>query len=201
MKDESATAKLLSLHPSAFILSLHPSAFILHPSISEPLACLRRLGALRVAAHQLAPRRAVVVKLSLRGVEDELHAAAVIAVESAEVEEVACDGSAAGLHLARVEAAAGLARELRGGLFRRVAKDEQHRGSQRRARERVEEDSRAREAVELFGCANESQQARVVARARGPDDRVRLNPADSAARHGDAVERQACPHARGPRSE
>src|ERR1043165_9530017 len=144
---EQARSRNASLHVSPSLslsVCFHPSSFILslHPSIGEPLARLRGLGAPRVAAQQLAPRRAVVVKLSLRGVEDELHAAAVVAVEGAEVEEVACDGSAAGLHLARVEAAAGLARELRGGLFRRVAKDEQHRGSQRRARERVEEDSR-----------------------------------------------------------
>src|ERR1043165_3549402 len=121
---EQARSRNASLHVSPSLslpVCFHPSSFILslHPSIGEPLARLRGLGAPRVAAQQLAPRRAVVVKLSLRGVEDKFRAAADLGVESAEVGEVAVGGSLAGPSAQRVEAGAGLARELRGGLFRR----------------------------------------------------------------------------------
>jgi hypothetical protein len=57
-----------------------------------------------------------------------------------------------------------------------------------RAREKFEEEGRALDAVETFRAAREPQQTRVVARARGECERVRLHPTARPPRHDDAVE-------------
>ena len=112
----------------------------------EAFAGLGGLGAARVAAEDFAEGGAVVAVSFGGGVEVEDDAEAAVAVEAVVVEEVARDRSAAGRHLAGVEASACLARQALGGLGGRVAEDEQRDGAQRRAREGFEQQVRAGEA-------------------------------------------------------
>src|ERR1051325_11742150 len=111
--------------------------------------------------------------LSVEGVGDALPP---VPVEPVIAEEVTEDALAVSRHLAFVQAARGIARESGGGSLRGLRIDQQDGRTRGGAWEHIQKDSRPRDAIKDFGCANEPQQSLRIFRPRGRADRLALQP-------------------------